>query len=74
MITELAHEILRWPRVQLRRIARAQLVERQADEIQRILDLVRQRAGELAQRGEAFEPIQLLLALARAAQLRRPSR
>ena len=31
---------------------------------------MRQAAGELAERGEAFEAIQLRLALARAAQLR----
>src|SRR6266852_3771989 len=49
--------------------ARASLVDRQADEIQRILDLVRQCAGQLAERGKALEPVELGLALSCAAQL-----
>ncbi len=53
----------------LRRIARAQLVEREADEVQRILYFMRQAAGQLTQRREALEPVELLLALARVAQL-----
>ena len=68
MIRELA-SIIVLVVLQLRRVARAQLVDREADEIQRIFDLVRQCAGELAERGEALEPVELGLALARAAQL-----
>ena len=66
---QLAHEFVAAAR-QLRTVARAQLVERQADEVERVLDLVGQRARQLPQRREALEPIKLLLPFARAPQLR----
>src|SRR5271154_7323791 len=53
----------------LRRIAGTQLVEREADEIQRILYFMREAAGQLPQGREALEPVQFLLALASVAEL-----
>src|SRR4029077_19760266 len=53
----------------LRRIARAQLVERETDKVERILDLMREAAGQLPERGESLEAIQLMLALARMPEL-----
>src|SRR5438128_8843311 len=53
----------------LGRITGAQLIEREADEVQRILNLVRETASQLAERGETFESIQFLLALSGAAKL-----
>ncbi len=53
----------------LRRIARAQLVERETDKVERIFDLMRQAAGQLPERGESFEAIQLMLALTRMPEL-----
>src|SRR5579885_3854627 len=37
--------------------------------MQRVLDLMRQAAGQLTQRGEALQAVEFLLALARVAQL-----
>ena len=51
------------------RVLGAHLIEREADEVERIFYLVREAAGELAERGESFEAIELGLALARMAQL-----
>src|SRR5229473_2673599 len=47
-----------------------ELVEGQADEVERILDFMRERAGELSESGKAFEPVELELTLARPAKLR----
>ena len=51
------------------RIFGAHLIEREADEVERIFYFMRQSAGELAERGETFEAIELGFALARMAQL-----
>src|SRR5712672_2120077 len=53
----------------LRRIARAQLVECETDKVERIFDLMREAASQLSERGESFEAIQLMLALARMPEL-----
>src|ERR1700687_425478 len=55
---------------ELRSVARAELVEGQADEVERILDFMGERAGELSEGGKAFEPVELELTLARPAKLR----
>ena len=51
------------------RILGAHLIEREADEVERIFYFMRQAAGELAERGETLEAIELGLALARVTQL-----
>src|SRR5262249_5999846 len=45
------------------------LIEREADEVERIFYFMRESAGELTERGESFEAIELGLALARMTQL-----
>src|SRR5216684_5447994 len=66
---ELAQKLVTFAR-ELRSVARAELVEGQADEVERILDFMRERAGELSEGGKAFEPVELELTLAGPAKLR----
>src|SRR5271155_38152 len=55
---------------ELSRVPRTDLIHGQTDKVQGIFDFVRQTAGQLTQGREALEPIEFLLALACAAQLR----
>src|SRR5690242_2274580 len=66
---ELAQKLVTFAR-ELRSVARTELVQGEADEVERIFDFMRERAGELSEGRKAFEPVELELTLTRPAKLR----
>src|SRR5689334_15023200 len=55
---------------ELRSVTHPHLIDRQADEVQRIFYLMCQGAGELTEGGKALEPVKFGFALAGSAKLR----